>query len=117
RQGLAGQTTNITTTTCACTGITRRCNTNGKGSKLLLSPNYAEQNRYLVFSYSWPDYLLQSATLHYDAGGTGSVNRTWSFTYDASSRLSTMTAPDSGVNTFAWTTYTRSDGQVLPLVT
>ena len=90
---------------------------NGKASKILLSPSTSQQNRYLLFSYSWPDYLLQSATLHYDAGGTGSVNRTWNFSYDASSRLSTVTAPDNGVTTFAWTTYARSDGQVLPLIT
>ena len=27
---------------------------NGKAGQILLSPNYSERNRYLVFNYSWP---------------------------------------------------------------
>lgn len=43
-------------------------------------------------------------------------DRTWTFSYDGSNRLSSVTAPDTGVTSYTWTTYTRSDGQVLPLV-
>jgi RHS repeat-associated protein len=46
----------------------------------------------------------------------GALPRSWNFAYDASGRLSTVTNPLGGVTTYTWTTYTRSDGVVLPLL-
>jgi YD repeat-containing protein len=42
--------------------------------------------------------------------------RAWSLAYDGNNRLSTITDPQGNAWHYTWTTYTRSDGQVLPLL-
>jgi RHS repeat-associated protein len=56
------------------------------------------------------------ASLTYTYSTTNPPARAWNFSYDVNGRLSTMTNPLGGVTRFTWTTYTRSDGMVLPLV-
>jgi YD repeat-containing protein len=46
----------------------------------------------------------------------GTINKNWSFTYGSNGEVSTITDPLGHVTTLAWTSYTRFDGKVLPLL-
>jgi YD repeat-containing protein len=65
------------------------------------------------FTYDGSSRLTR---IRYEYSSSSPLNRNWDFTYDASSRLSTVTNPMGGVTRYTWSTYTRSDGQVLPLI-
>src|SRR5205814_9857803 len=59
---------------------------------------------------------VASITETYALSGGNPPARTWSLAYDGSNRLASITDPQSGVWRYTWTTYTRSDGKVLPLI-
>jgi YD repeat-containing protein len=68
-------------------------------------------NRKITFSYNFYGKVA-SATVLYNTG----FSRLWVFGYDTSNRLNRITDPNNGVEGLSWMTYTRSDGQVLPLI-
>jgi RHS repeat-associated protein len=54
--------------------------------------------------------------IRYSYLASSPLNRSWTLAYDGNLRLSTITDPLGGVTRYTWQTYTRSDGQVLPLI-
>jgi YD repeat-containing protein len=66
------------------------------------------------FSYSGG--LVNQIAFSYALSNSNPPARAWSVTYDGSSRISSIADPTGGAWHYTWTTYTRADGQVLPLI-
>ncbi|MFI5338184.1 MAG: RHS repeat domain-containing protein [Opitutales bacterium] len=79
----------------------------GSGASLLGS-------YYPRVDYSWSGYQISGFAFSYTTGNP--PGRAWSLTYDGSNRLSSVADPTGGAWHYTWTTYTRGDGQVLPLI-
>lgn len=73
-------------------------------------------SRAIYYTIPFGRTQVTSVTLQYDAGGSGSLNRTWSIAYDLNNRISSITDPTGGVSQYTWTTYQRDDGQTVPLL-